>query len=112
MSTPEKGMETLSQLRTLLQSLADQLDDSDDDRVAMSRNAHGKMLPFYVVAESAAEAEKERAAEVISQVLGIRSGSIKSAMEVVDSLSEELSSGTMVDYKRMRFPGIEDLLAG
>jgi len=112
MSTPEKGQQTLSQLRTLLQSLADQLDDSDDDRTAMSRQAHGKMVPAYVVAQSASESEKERAVEVITQVLGVRLASIRSAVEIVDGLSEELALGPLVDFKQIRFSGLEELIAG
>ena len=112
MSTPEKGQQTLSQLRTLLQSLADQLDDSDDDRTAMSREAHGKMVPAYVVAQSASESEKERAVEIITQVLGVRLASIRSAVEIVDGLSEELALGPLVDFKQIRFPGLEELIAG
>lgn len=112
MSTPEKGLQTLWQLRTLLQSLADQLDDSDEDRTAMAREAHGKMVPAYVVAQSASEGEKESAAEIISQVLGVRLGAIRSALEAVDGLTAELSSGALVDYKQIKFPGLDELLAG
>lgn len=112
MSTPEKGLQTLSQLRTLLQSLADQLDDSDDDRVAMSRDAHGKMVPAYVVAQSAQDSEKASAAEIIGQVLGIRLESIRSALEVVDGLTAELAAGPLVDYKQIKFAGLDELIAG
>ena len=112
MSTPEKGLQTLSQLRTLLQSLADQLEDADDDRVAMSRNAHGKMLPAYVVAQNAPDGEKAAAAEIINQVLGVRLETIRSALQTVDGLSEELSSGSLVDYRQIKFSGLEELIAG
>jgi hypothetical protein len=112
MSTPEKGQQTLSQLRTLLQSLADQLDDSDEDRTAMSREAHGKMVPTYVVAQNASEDDKERAAEIITQVLGVRLGSIRSALETIDGLSDELALGPLVDFKQIRFPGLEELISG
>ena len=112
MSTPEKGLQTLSQLWTLLQALADQLDDSDEERSAMSREAHGKMVPDYVVAQSASEGEKEGAAEIISQVLGVRLANIRSALEAVNGLAAELSSGPLVDYKQIKFPGLDELIAG
>ncbi len=111
MSNPEKGQQTLSQLRTLLQSLADQLDDSDDDRTNMSREAHGKMVPAYVVAQNASESEKEKAADIITQVLGVRLESIRSALQTVDGLSDELALGPLVDFKQIRFPGLDDLLS-
>ena len=112
MSTPEKGQQTLSQLRTLLQALADQLDDSDDDRTTMSRNAYGKMVPAYVVAQNASAEEKERAAEVITQVLGVRLESIRSALQAVDSLNDELSIGPLVDFKQIKFPGLDEFITG
>ncbi len=111
MSTPQKGLETLSQLRTLLQSLADQLDDADEDRTTMARNAHGKLVPDYVVAQNAPAAEQETAAEIITQVLAARLGSIRTALEVVDGLAAELASGPLVDYKQIQFPGIDAFLA-
>lgn len=112
MSTREKGQQTLSQLRTLLQALADQLDDSDEDRTNMSRQTCGKMVPSYVVAQNASEQEKGRAVEVITQVLGVRVDRIRTAIEVVDNLSDELGAGDLVDYKQMKFPGLEEFIAG
>ena len=111
MSTPAKGLETLSQLRTLLQSLADQLEDADADRTSMSRGAHGKMVPDYVVAQAAPASEQESAAEIITQVQGARLASVQTVVEIVDGLTEELASGPLVEYKRIQFPGLESLLA-
>lgn len=112
MSTTGKGLQSLSQLRTLLQALADQLDDADEDRTSMSREAFGKMVPSYVVAQSASAQEKERAVEVITQVLGVRVERVRSAVEAVDNLSDELKTGELVDYKQMKFPGLEEFIAG
>jgi len=111
MSTPQKGLESLSQLRTLLQSLADQLDDADDDRTAMAQNAHGKLVADYVVAQNASAAEQEAAAEIITQVLAARLSSIRTALDVVDGLAAELATGALVDYKQIQFPGIDALMA-
>ena len=55
---------------------------------------------------------KERAVEVITQVLGVRLASIRSAVEIVDGLSEELALGPLVDFKQIRFSGLEELIAG
>ena len=112
MSTSGKGLQSLSQLRTLLQALADQLDDAEEDRTTMSREAFGRLVPSYVVAQSASAAEKERAVEVITQVLGVRVERIRTAIEVVDNLTEELKSGELVDYKQMKFPGLDEFIAG
>lgn len=110
MGTSEKGTKSLSDLRTLLQSLADQLDDSDEDRTAMSKNAVGLLTPSYLVAQSAPPAEQERAAEAITQVQAMRLESVRSAINVVDGLAAELATGASVDYKKIQFPGIEELL--
>ena len=106
MSTPQQGSKSLSELRTLLQSLADQLDDSDDDRTAMSKNAFGLLAPAYLVAQSAPPAEQERAAEAITQVQAMRLESVRSAINVIDGLVAELAMGASVDYKKIQFPGI------
>ena len=110
MSTREKGAKSLSDLRTLLQSLADQLDDADEDRTTMSRNAFGIQVASYLVAQSAPPAEQERAADAISKVLALRLEAIRSAITVVDGLAAELAQGASVDYKKIQFPGIEELL--
>ena len=38
-------------------------------------------------------------------------GAIRSAIECVDGLSDELASGAVVDYKAIRFAGLEEVLA-
>ena len=112
MGAPEQGTKSLSDLRTLLQAAADQLNDEDEDRTAMSRNAHGQMVASYLVAQSAPPAEQARAAEAITQVMSFRLGTIRGAIEVVDSLAAEMAkgaaSGYNIDYKQI--PGIQDLL--
>lgn len=110
MSTPEKGAKSLSDLRTLLQSLADQLDDADEDRTSMSRNTFGIQVPSYLVSQSAPPAEQERAADAITKVLALRLESIRTAIGTVDGLATELAQGPTVDYKKIQFPGIEELL--
>lgn len=112
MSTPEKGLQTLSQLRPLLEALADQLDDSNEARAGMSQVAFGKMVPAYVVATDASEDEKQAASEIITKVLAVRLESIRSALETVDGLSAELSTGLFVNYKQIKFPGLDELVAG
>ncbi len=110
MSTPQQGTKSLSDLRTLLQSLADQLDDSDDDRINMSKNTFGQLVPAYLVAQNAPAAEQQRAAEAITQVQAMRLESVRTAISVVDGLAAELATGANVDYKKIQFPGIEELL--
>ena len=104
----ESGTKSLSDLRTLLQALADQLDDADDGRTAMSQNACGRMAASYLVAQSASAAEQDKAAMAITQVMAMRLGAIRGAIEVVDGLSGELAKGEAIDYKQI--PGIEELL--
>jgi hypothetical protein len=104
----ESGSKNLSDLRTLLQALADQLDDADEDRTAMSQNACGRMVPSYLVAQSASEAEQDKAAMAITQVMAMRLGTMRGAIEVVDALTSELAKGEAIDYKQI--PGIEELL--
>ena len=111
MTNPAKGLGTLSELRTLLQSLADQLEDEDADRTSMSRAAHGRMVPDYVVAQSASASDQESAAEIITQVQGARLSSVRTVVEIVDGLADELASGVEVDFKKIQFPGLESLLA-
>ncbi len=103
-------MKSLSELRTGLQALADQLDDSDEDRGTMSRNAFGLLAPSYLVAQSAPPAEQERAADVITKVLAMRLEAVRAAITVVDGLLGELALGQAVDYTKIQFPGIEELL--
>jgi len=99
---------SLSNLRTLLQALADQLDDADDDRTAMSQTAHGRMVASYLVAQSASPAEQGKAAEAITQVMAVRLETVRGAIGVVDALMGELAQGEAIDYKKI--PGIEELL--
>ncbi len=99
---------SLSNLRTLLQALADQLDDADDDRTSMSQAAHGKMVPSYLVAQSASPGEQGKAAEAITQVMAVRLETVRGAIGVVDALAGELAKGEAIDYKQI--PGIEELL--
>ena len=99
---------SLSDLRTLLQALADQLDDSDEDRTAMSRQACGQMVATYLVAQSASPAEQGKAADAITQVMAFRLEGIRGAIGVVDALTAELAKGASIDYKQI--PGIEELL--
>lgn len=112
MSTMEKGTKSLSDLRTLLQALADQLDDADEDRARMSRDAFGALVPSYLVAQSASPQEQERAADLITKVLALRLEAVRSAAQVVDGLAAELAEGGTVDFKKIQFPGLEELAAG
>ena len=112
MSTVEQGAKSLSDLRTLLQALADQLDDADEDRTGMSHNAFGVLVPSYLVAQSASAQEQERAADLITKVLALRLEAVRSAIEVVDGLATELAQGATVDFKKIQFPGLEELAAG
>ena len=100
--------QSLSNLRTLLQALADQLDDADDDRTAMSQTAHGRMVASYLVAQSASPEEQGRAAEAITQVMAVRLETVRGAIGVVDALAAELAKGEAIDYRQI--PGIEELL--
>jgi hypothetical protein len=104
----EQGRTSLSNLRTLLQALADQLNDEDEDRTAMSRNSCGQMVANYLVAQSASSAEQSAAADAITQVLAYRTEAVKGALAVVDTLSAELAKGAAIDYKQI--PGIDELL--
>ncbi len=110
--TPERGLENLEKLRTLLQALADQLDDVNEDRRGMSQTLFGKMVPAYVMALNAPEEEKQSASEIITKVLAVRLASIRWSLQNVEGLIQELSLGSFVDYKQIKFPGVEDLLAG
>jgi hypothetical protein len=38
--------------------------------------------------------------------------SIRWSLQNVEGLIQELSLGSFVDYKQIKFPGVEDLLAG
>jgi hypothetical protein len=102
------GSKSLSDLRTLLQALADQLDDADEDRTSMSQSAYGRMFPNYLVAQSASDAEQGNAAEAITQVMAFRLEAVRGAIGVVDALVSELAGGESIDYKKI--PGIEELL--
>jgi len=104
----ESGSKSLSDLRTLLQALADQLDDADDDRTAMSQNACGRMVPGYLVAQSTSPAEQGKAAQAITQVMAVRLETVRGAIGLVDALAGELAKGEAIDYKQI--PGIEELL--
>lgn len=104
------GNKSLSDLRNLLQALVHQLDESDDDRVATSRNNFGQMVPSYLVAVSTTPQEQGKAAEIISQVQSMRVDQAQTALTVVDGLIAELAQGTSVDYKKIQFPGIEEIL--
>jgi len=104
------GTKSLNDLRTLLASLADQLDDSDESLVAASRSKCGVMVPAYLVATNASPAEQAKAAEIITQVMAMRLDQVKTATSVVDGLIRELSQGPQVDYKGIQFPGIEEIL--
>jgi hypothetical protein len=104
----ESGNKSLSDLRTLLQALADQLDDTDEDHTAMSQNACGRMVPSYLVAQSASVAEQGNAAQAITQVMAVRLEVVRGAIGVVDALTSELSKGEAIDYTQI--PGIEELL--
>jgi len=104
------GNTSLNDLRTLLQGLADQLDDSDDGRVAASRVQCGVMVPAYLVATNAPPDEQAKAAEIITQVMAMRLDQVKSALTVVDGLIRELAQGPHIDYKGIQFPGIEEIL--
>ena len=99
---------SLSDLRTLLQALADQLNDEDEDRTAMSRRACGQMVATYLVAQSASAAEQGKAADAITQVMALRLETVRGAIGVVDALAAELAKGASIDYKQI--PGIEELL--
>jgi hypothetical protein len=107
----QDGNKSLSDLRNLLQALADQLDDSDEDRVATSQNNFGRMAPSYLVAVSAPAAEQAKAAEIITQVMAMRLDQVKAAITVVDGLLEELTQGHTVGYKKIQYPGIEEILS-
>jgi hypothetical protein len=74
-------------------------------------DAAGGLLAFSTQFALIARASV-RAVEVITQVLGVRLASIRSAVEIVDGLSEELALGPLVDFKQIRFPGLEELIAG
>lgn len=104
------GTKSLNDLRNLLDALADQLDDSDDARVAASRSKCGVMVPAYLVATSASPAEQAKAAEIITQVMAMRLDQVKTAVAVVEGLIRELAQGPHVDYKGIQFPGIEEIL--
>jgi hypothetical protein len=106
----ENGNKSLSDLRNLLQALAHQLDDSDDDHVATSRNNFGQMVAAYLVAVSASPQEQGKAAEIISQVQSMRVDQVRTALTVVDGLIAELAQGASVDYRKIQFPGIEEIL--
>src|SRR5437870_6355171 len=108
MSTTDKGNKSLSDLRTLLQGLADQLSDEDEDRSSMSRNACGQMVASYLVAQNAPPAEQAKAAEAITQVMTFRLESVRGVIGVVDNLTTELAKGGAIDYKQI--PGIDELL--
>ena len=99
---------SLSDLRTLLQALADQLNDEDEDRTAMSRQACGQMVANYLVAQSASAAEQGKAADAITQVMAFRLETVRGAVAVVDALMAELGKGASIDYKQI--PGIDELL--
>ena len=99
---------SLSDLRTLLQALADQLNDEDEDRTAMSRQACGQMVANYLVAQSASADEQGKAADAITQVMAFRLETVRGAIGVVDSLMAELGKGAAIDYKQI--PGIDELL--
>ena len=99
---------SLSDLRTLLQALADQLNDEDEDRTAMSRQACGQMVATYLVAQSASTDEQGKAADAITQVMAFRLETVRGAIGVVDTLMAELAKGTAIDYKQI--PGIDELL--
>jgi hypothetical protein len=101
---------SLTDLRDLLSALADQLDDSEEGRVAASRTKCGVMVPAYLVATSAPPAEQAKAAEIITQVMAMRLDQVKAALTVVDGLRGELAQGAQVDYKAIQFPGIEEIL--
>lgn len=105
----QNGNKNLSDLRNLLQALAHQLDE-DDDRVATSRNNFGQMVPAYLVAVSASPQEQGKAAEIISQVQSMRLDQVRTALTVVDGLLAELGQGASVDYRKIQFPGIEEIL--
>lgn len=104
------GNKSLNDLRTLLDALADQLDDSEETRVAASRNKCGVMVPAYLVATSASPEEQGKAAEIITQVMAMRLDQVKTALTVVDGLIRELAQGPHIDYKGIQFPGIEEIL--
>src|SRR3954463_11971210 len=104
----EKGNKSLSDLRTLLQAAADQLNDEDEDRTRMSQDACGKMVASYLVAASASADEQAKAADAITQVLAFRLDAVRNAIAVVDALSSELAKGAAIDYKQIT--GIEEIL--
>jgi len=104
------GNKSLNDLRNLLEALADQLDDSEESRVAASRSKCGVLVPAYLVATSAAPAEQAKAAEIITQVMAMRLDQVKTAIMVVDGLIRELAQGPHIDYKGIQFPGIEEIL--
>ena|SRR5258707_354597 len=104
----DKGTKSLSDLRTLLQALADQLNDEDEDRSIMSRTACGQMVASYLVAQNAPPAEQAKAADAITQVMAFRREAVGGAIAAVDALAAELSKGVAIDYKQI--PGIEELL--
>ena len=104
------GNKSLSDLRSLLDALADQLDDSEESIVNASRDKCGVMVPAYLVATNAPPAEQAKAAEIITQVMTMRLDQVKTALTVVDGLIRELDQGPHVDYKGIQFPGIEEIL--
>ncbi len=108
MSATPQGTKSLSDLRTLLQALADQLNDEDEDRTAMSRQACGPMVAGYLVAQSASAEEQNKAADAITQVLAFRLEAVRGAIAAVDALQAELAKGAAIDYKQIA--GIEELL--
>lgn len=105
-----EGTKSLNDLRNLLGALADQLDDSDDARVAASRSKSGVMVPAYLVATNASPEEQGKAAEIITQVMAMRLDQVMTALAVVDGLIRELAQGPHIDYKGIQFPGIEEIL--
>lgn len=107
----QDGSKSLNDLRNLLKALADQLDDSDEDRMSTARNSFGQMAPSYLVAISAPAAEQGKAAEIITQVMAMRLDQVKAVITVVDGLLQELAQGLTVDYKKIQYPGIEEILA-
>ncbi len=104
------GNKSLSDLRSLLDALADQLDDSEESFVTASRGKYGVMVPSYLVATNAPPAEQAKAAEIITQVMTMRLDQVKTAITVVDGLIRELAQGPHVDYNGIQFPGIEEIL--